>query len=53
LRDLGAKVVTGNMEDEYAKRARDEGFEVLKIVEKGDIILTLISNEVHPDAFGR
>jgi ketol-acid reductoisomerase len=47
-------LVVGNIEDDYAARARQEGFEVLPIaraVEEADISLLLLSDEVIPEVF--
>jgi ketol-acid reductoisomerase len=55
LRDSGLKVVVGNREDEYAARARAEGFEVapLATASTADIVLVLLPDEVIPDVFPR
>ena len=55
LRDSGVKLLVGNREDEYAVRARDEGFEVVSIAEAAtaDIVFVLLPDEVIPDAFAR
>ena len=55
LRDsqLG-NLVIGNIEDDYAKTARDDGFEVTSIpdaVIDADITLVLLSDEVIPEIF--
>lgn len=49
-----ARVVVGNIEDEYASRARQEGFTVLPIeqaVAGSDLVLILLPDEVIPDLF--
>ena len=53
LRDSGAKVRIGNREDEYAERARAEGFEVVPIAAAAtdDIVFILLSDEVIPLVF--
>ncbi len=54
LRDSGLQVTVGCREDEYAARAREDGFEVLAPVEAaaaGEVILILIPDEVQPGVF--
>src|SRR5947207_10211475 len=53
LRDSGATVRVGNREDEYAARARDEGFEVvpLRAAASDDIVFLLLPDEVIPTVF--
>src|SRR6267143_3079600 len=53
LRDSGLKVRIGNREDEYAARARAEGFEVvpLSVAATDDIIYVLLPDEVIPGVF--
>jgi ketol-acid reductoisomerase len=53
LRDSGAKVRIGNQEDQYAERARAEGFEVvpLRVASADDIVFVLLPDEVIPAAF--
>lgn len=56
LRDTkcGAKVVIGNIKDDYWKQAQEEGFEVYTISEackRADIILLLIPDEVMHDVY--
>jgi ketol-acid reductoisomerase len=55
LRDSGVEdLVIGNIEDDYAARARQEGFEVLHIaaaVGEADVSLLLLSDEVIPEVF--
>jgi len=55
LRDSGVKVRIGNREDEYASRARAEGFEVvpLSVASADDIVFMLLPDEVIPEVFGR
>lgn len=53
LRDSGVKVRIGNQEDEYAGRAREEGFEVVPLAAAAsdDIVFVLLPDEVIPAAF--
>jgi len=53
LRDSGAKIRVGNREDEYAERARAEGFEVvpLQVAASDHIIFLLLPDEVIPTVF--
>ena len=55
LRDSGVKIVIGNREDEYAVRARDEGFEVVSVAEAAaaDVVFVLLPDEVIPEAFAK
>jgi ketol-acid reductoisomerase len=56
LRDSGVKVQIGNREDEYAARARAEGFEVAPITmaaAAADIVFVLLPDEVIPEIFPR
>ena len=55
LRDSGLTVRVGNQEDEYAERARAEGFEVvpLKTAAADDVVFVLLPDEVVPDVFDR
>src|SRR6266436_3426337 len=55
LRDSGAKVRVGNREDEYAERARSEGFEVvpLALASSDDVVFVLLPDEVIPAVFER
>jgi ketol-acid reductoisomerase len=54
LRDSGAKVRIGNREDEYARQARAEGFEVVPIgaAASDDVVFVLLPDEVIPAVFG-
>jgi len=54
LRDSGAKVRVGNRDDEYAKQACAEGFEVVPIAvaASDDVIFVLLPDEVIPTVFG-
>lgn len=54
LRDSGLDVVVGNRDDEYAARARDDGFDVRPIAQaaaQASVVLLLIPDEVMPDVF--
>jgi ketol-acid reductoisomerase len=53
IRDSGVKTVIGNREDEYAVRARAEGFEVLPLraAAAADVVFVLLPDEVIPEAF--
>lgn len=54
LRDGGFRVLIGNIEDEYAKRARDLGFTVYSIpeaVKLGNVIVMAIPDEVQPEVW--
>jgi ketol-acid reductoisomerase len=55
LRDSGVKVRVGNQEDEYAARARTEGFEVVPLAAASadDIVFVLLPDEVIPAVFER
>jgi len=49
LRDSGVAVIVGGIEDEYTRRARDDGFDVLPIAQataQGDILPLLVPDEV-------
>jgi ketol-acid reductoisomerase len=54
LRDSGVSVTVGGIEDDYTRRARDDGFTVLPIAEAaagGDIILLLVPDEVQRNVY--
>jgi len=55
LRDSGVKVRVGNQEDEYAGRARAEGFEVVPLAAAStdDIVFVLLPDEIIPAVFER
>lgn len=55
LRDSGVKIVIGNREDEYAVRARAEGFDVASLAEAAtaDVVYVLLPDEVIPEVFAR
>ena len=54
LRDSGLDLIIGNRKDEYAERARADGFSVHPIdfaVREADMVLLLIPDEVMPPVF--
>jgi ketol-acid reductoisomerase len=54
LRDSGANLIIGNLQDEYGKRAKKDGFEVYDIsiaVAQAEIVMLLIPDEVLPGVF--
>ncbi len=54
LRDSGVSVQVGNLEDEYAKTARVDGFSPVPIADAArdaDIVMILIPDEVQPAVF--
>jgi ketol-acid reductoisomerase len=56
LRDSGLAVRIGNREDDYATRARQDGFEVLDIgtaAARSTVVLLLVPDEAQPDVFAR
>ena len=55
LRDSGVKLLIGNREDDYAVRARADGFEVCSPADAAtaDIVLVLLPDEVIPEVFPR
>ena len=55
LRDSGVKLLIGNREDDYAVRARADGFEVSSPADAAtaDIVLVLLPDEVIPEVFPR
>ena len=55
LRDSGVKVRVGNRDDEYADRARADGFEVVPLATAAgdDIVFVLLPDEVIPEVFPR
>src|SRR5712692_3182921 len=51
LRDSGLTVIVGNAEDDYAARARKEGFACYSLAEaaqRGDIVMLMLPDEVTP-----
>lgn len=56
LKDNGVNVIVGNREDEYAARARQDGWTVLSLAAaaaKADVKLILISDDAQPEVFER
>ena len=56
LRESGAAVVIGNIDDEYHERAREDNFEVFSISEavaQSDVIMLLLPDEIAPEVFER
>jgi len=55
LRDSGIDLRIGNREDEYAERARAEGFEVMPLEKaaSADVVFVLLPDEVIPSVFAR
>ncbi|MFO0946686.1 MAG: NAD(P)-binding domain-containing protein [Planctomycetota bacterium] len=56
LRDRGARVIVGNIEDEYKRRAQEDGFEVFPIGEaarQADVLFLLLPDEVAAEVFAR
>jgi len=54
MRDSGLKVIVGSIEDDSAKKAREDGFEVYPIAEaakKADIVHILIPDEYQADVY--
>ncbi len=53
LRDSGVSVRVGNREDEFAARARAEGFDVvpLRVAASADVVFVLLPDEVIPTLF--
>jgi ketol-acid reductoisomerase len=52
LRDSGVTVIVGNRQDEYAERAREDGFEPIGIADaarSADVLLILTTDESQPD----
>lgn len=56
LRDSGAEVIVGNIEDSYREQALAEGFEVLPIPQasaRADLLFLLTPDEVMPEVYRR
>ena len=54
LRDSGLDVVVGNIEDEAARCARDDGFETVAVAEaaaRASVVLLLLPDEVQPAVY--
>ncbi|MGH7820787.1 MAG: NAD(P)-binding domain-containing protein, partial [Candidatus Binatia bacterium] len=56
LRDSGLSVIVGNLEDDYSRQARADGFAPIPIPEAaatGDVLLLLIPDEVQAEVYGK
>ena len=56
LRDSGFNVIVGNIEDHYAKKAREDGFNVYtisEVVSSSRIIFVLVPDELQEEIFKR
>jgi ketol-acid reductoisomerase len=56
LRDSGVRLVVGNRDDEYGRRAAEDGFEALEIADaarRATIVLILLPDEIQPAVFER
>ncbi len=56
LRDSRVNVIIGNPDDEYAKQAKEDGFDVSSISDAsktGDVVMMLIPDEVMPEVFDK
>jgi ketol-acid reductoisomerase len=55
LRDSGVEIRVGNRDDEYADRAKADGFEVVPLATAAgdDIAFVLLPDEVIPEVFSR
>ncbi|QDU61080.1 Ketol-acid reductoisomerase [Planctomycetes bacterium Pan216] len=56
LRDSGAKVIVGNIDDNYRAQAIEDGFEVFSIaeaVEAADVVMLLLPDEIAPEVYTR
>ncbi len=56
LKDSGLKVLVGNIEDEYAKNARDDGWDLLPLADAAagaNIKLILTSDDSQPEVYER
>jgi ketol-acid reductoisomerase len=56
LRDSGATVIIGNIDDAYRQRALEDGFSVLPIadaVQYANVVMLLVSDEIAPRVFER
>ena len=56
LRDSGLDVIIGNRDDDYARRAREDGFSPLAIegaAAEGDVVMLLIPDELMPAVYER
>jgi len=56
LRDSGLHVIVGNVDDDYARQARDDGFEPMPLAtatRDADAVLFLIPDEVQAEVYAR
>jgi ketol-acid reductoisomerase len=56
MRDSGVQVIVGNRNDDFRRRAVEDGFDAFDIAEaaeRGDVILMLIPDEIQPDVYQR
>jgi ketol-acid reductoisomerase len=56
LRDSGLRIVIGNVDDDYARRAREDGFEPVPLAaatRQADAVLFLIPDEVQAEVYAR
>jgi ketol-acid reductoisomerase len=54
LRDSGVSVVVGNVDDDYARQARDDGFApepIAAAAARAGVLLFLVPDEVQPDVY--
>jgi len=54
LRDSGVNVIVGNIRDQAAQRANEDGFSVASIAEaceQADVVMMLIPDEIMPETF--
>lgn len=54
LRDSGAKVLVGNIDDEYRARAIEDGFEAMAIGDaaaRAEVLLLLLPDEIQPKVY--
>lgn len=56
VRDSGLATIVGNLDDDYAVRAREDGFAVHPIAEacgRADVVMLLVPDEVMPEVYER
>ena len=54
MRDSGLTVIVGNVEDDYAAKARKDGFACYSIAEaaqRGDIVMLMLADEITPAVY--
>ncbi len=54
MRDSGLSVIVGNVEDDYAAKARKDGFACYSIAEaaqRGDIVMLMLADEITPAVY--